>query len=64
MAAWQLDDAEAEYRRTCRALVNATRDEVASTGHTREHLSRVVELLADEARERWRCVLAIADLPG
>lgn len=59
----RLDAAEVRFRHACRALVNATRDEVASEGHTREHLSRVVELLAAEARERWLAVLALAASP-
>lgn len=59
----RLDDAEAAYRLTCRALVLATRDEVASSGPIRRVLSRAVELLAAEAQERWRCVLALAASP-
>lgn len=60
----RLDDAERAYRCACRALVTATRDEVAAEGREREHLSLVVEVLAGEARERWRRVLAIAAEPG
>jgi hypothetical protein len=56
----RLDAAEVRFQRLCRALVNATRDEVASAGHTREHLSCVVELLATAARVQWRRVLALS----
>lgn len=58
--ALRLDAAECDYRAACRALVAATRDEVASSGHLRQHLSRVVERFAADAQDRWRDVLAIA----
>ena len=59
----ELDDAETSYRRGCRALVLATRDEVAATGARREALSLVVETLARECAERWRRVEALSAEP-
>ncbi len=59
----ELDDAETSYRRGCRALVAATRDEVAATGARREALSLVVETLSRECADRWRRVEALAAEP-
>lgn len=52
------DHAETRFRLACRALVNATRAEVAATGEERRLLSLVVEDLAALCHERWREVLA------
>lgn len=52
------DTAELSYRRACRALVNATRDEVAASGPEREVLSRVVDALSEVCHLRWEAVLA------
>lgn len=58
----ELDDAEVSYRRGCKALVVATRDEVAATGARREALSLVTAALAAECHERWRRVQTLATL--
>lgn len=52
------DQAETRFRLAARALVNATRAEVAATGEERRLLSLVVEDLAALCHERWREVLA------
>lgn len=52
------DDLETSYRRACRALVAATRDEVAAHGPEREALSRVVDALTEVCRLRWRAIVA------
>jgi len=52
------DQAETRYRLAARALVNATRAEVAATGEERRLLSLVVEDIAALCHERWRDVLA------
>lgn len=52
------DQAETRFRLAARALVNATRAEVAATGEERRLLSLVVEDIAALCHERWREVLA------
>lgn len=58
--ALRLDAAEVEYRAAARALVAATRAEVAAYGPLRRRRSRVTEQHAEAARAAWRAVLAIA----
>lgn len=62
MSAIELDDAETAYRQGCRALVAATRDEVAATGPRRVALSLVVDSLGGECERRWRRVVALGAL--
>lgn len=62
-AALELDDAETAYRQGCRALVQATRDEVAATGPRRVALTLVVDSLSAEVERRWQRVLALAPPP-